>query len=59
MDDAKLRAQPVKQASLFAANDAQASYQIDEPLLGLGFGRETQYVWQGTYYRVKGDPDNS
>ena len=59
MDDAKLRPQPVKQASLFPANDARASYQIDEPLLGLGFGRETQYVWQGTYYRVKGDPDNS
>ena len=36
-----------------------ASYQIDEPLLGLGFGRETQYVWSGVYYRVKGDPDNS
>jgi len=59
LDDAKLRPQPVKQASLFPANDARASYQIDEPLLGLGFGRETQYVWQGTYYRVKGDPDNS
>jgi len=58
MDDAELR--PVQeQPSLSSTNDVATSYQIDEPILGLGFGRETQYVWRGNYYRVKGDPDNS
>ena len=52
-------ARPADQASIYAVEEAGTSYQIDEPLLGLGFGRETQYVWQGFYYRVKGDPDNS
>jgi hypothetical protein len=59
MDDAQLRPRPAGQASIYAVEKAGTSYQIDEPLLGLGFGRETQYVWQGSYYRVKGDPDNS
>ncbi|HLM94289.1 MAG TPA: hypothetical protein VK273_10785 [Gaiellaceae bacterium] len=59
MDDAQLRPRPAGQSSIYAVDEAGTSYQIDEPLLGLGFGRETQYVWQGFYYRVKGDPDNS
>ncbi len=59
MDDAELRPLPAGQASIYAVEEAGTSYQIDEPLLGLGFGRETQYVWQGFYYQVKGDPDNS
>jgi Carbohydrate binding domain len=36
-----------------------SSLQLDEPLLGLGFGRDTPYVWEGKFYRVAGDPDNS
>ena len=59
MDGAQLSNRPADQASIYAAEQSGTSYQIDEPLLGLGFGRETQYVWQGVYYRVKGDPDNS
>ena len=59
VDGAQLRTRPANQASIYAAKKTGTSYQIDEPLLGLGFGRETQYVWQGVYYRVKGDPDNS
>ena len=59
MDGAELKQRPADQASIYAVEPSGMSYQIDEPLLGLGFGRETQYVWQGVYYRVKGDPDNS
>jgi hypothetical protein len=59
MDGAQLEQRPANQASIYAVEPSGASYQIDEPLLGLGFGRETQYVWSGVYYRVKGDPDNS
>jgi hypothetical protein len=59
MDGAELRPLPAGQASIYAVEEGGTSYQIDEPLLGLGFGRETQYVWQGFYYRVEGDPDNS
>jgi hypothetical protein len=59
MDGAQLEQRPAGQASIFAVEPTGTSYQIDEPLLGLGFGRETQYVWQGFYYRVEGDPDNS
>lgn len=59
MDGAQLEQRPPNQASIYAVEQAGTSYQIDEPLLGLGFGRETQYVWSGVYYRVKGDPDNS
>ena len=59
MDGAQLEQRPSNQASIYAVEPSGASYQIDEPLLGLGFGRETQYVWSGVYYRVKGDPDNS
>jgi hypothetical protein len=59
MDDAELRPVGPDQPSLFSTNDVGTSYQIDEPILGLGFGRETQYVWLGNYYRVEGDPDNS
>jgi hypothetical protein len=59
MDGAHLEQRPPNQASIYAVEQAGSAYQIDEPLLGLGFGRETQYVWSGVYYRVKGDPDNS
>jgi hypothetical protein len=59
MDGAELRRQPASPPRLFSTATVGSSYQIDEPLLGLGFGRETQYVWEGTYYRVEGDPDNS
>ena len=59
MDGAELKQRPAAQASIYAVEPSGTSYQLDEPLLGLGFGRETQYVWQGVYYRVKGDPDNS
>jgi len=59
MDGAELKQRPPDQASIYAVERSGMSHQIDEPLLGLGFGRETQYVWQGVYYRVKGDPDNS
>jgi len=59
MDGAVLRPVSAQAPSLFAGKPEGTSYQIDEPLLGLGFGRETQYVWEGVYYRVKGDPDNS
>jgi hypothetical protein len=59
MDGMQVRRQPPSQTSIYAPSDPGASYQIDEPLLGLGFGRETQYVWDGSYYLVKGDPDNS
>ncbi len=59
VDGAALRRHPPTPVSLFTMNQPTASYQIDEPILGLGFGRETQYVWQGTYYSAKGDPDNS
>ena len=59
MDGAQLKPQPAERASIYAVEPSGASYQVDEPLLGLGFGRETQYVWSGVYYRVEGDPDNS
>ena len=59
MDGAQLKEMPARPASIYAVESSGTSYQIDEPLLGLGFGRETQYVWSGVYYRVKGDPDNS
>jgi hypothetical protein len=59
MDGAQLEQHPATHASIYAVEPSGTSYQIDEPLLGLGFGRETQYVWSGVYYRVKGDPDNS
>jgi hypothetical protein len=59
MDGAQLKKPPAQQASIYAIEPSGTSYQIDEPLLGLGFGRETQYVWSGVYYQVKGDPDNS
>ena len=38
---------------------APGSFQIDRPLLGLGFGRVVDYTWEGRFYRVEGDPDNS
>lgn len=41
------------------ASSGGSSFQIDEPVLGLGFGRTTPYTWEGKYYRVAGDPDNS
>ena len=59
MDGAQLKEMPARPASIYSVESSGTSYQIDEPLLGLGFGRETQYVWSGVYYRVKGDPDNS
>ena len=59
MDGAQLKEMPARPVSIYAVQSSGTSYQIDEPLLGLGFGRETQYVWSGVYYRVKGDPDNS
>jgi carbohydrate binding protein with CBM4/9 domain len=36
-----------------------SQWQIDEPLLGLGFGRLVDYTWDGLFYEVEGDPDNS
>jgi O-antigen ligase len=32
---------------------------IDEPLLGLGFGRSFNYIWNGAIYHLDGDPHNS
>jgi Carbohydrate binding domain len=37
----------------------KSSFHVAEPLLGLGFGRTVSYVWNGRFYRVDGDPDNS
>ena len=48
------------QAVLFVAETTRRrSYQIDEPLLGLGFGRRPSTSGTGVYHRVKGDPHNS
>jgi hypothetical protein len=46
-------------ASASAAKPPRSSFDIREPLLGLGFGRTVSYVWHGRFYRVAGDPDNS
>jgi O-antigen ligase len=32
---------------------------IDEPLLGLGFGRSLTYSWENAVYELDGDPHNS
>lgn len=64
MDNAKLRLR----AKLDSLPDVHllpppappaAGWQIDEPLLGLGFGRSVDYTWDGRLYTVEGDPDNS
>jgi hypothetical protein len=35
------------------------SLQVDEVLLGSGFGRPTSFLFEGRVYRLEGDPDNS
>lgn len=32
---------------------------IEQPLLGLGFGRTFNYIWNGYVYHLEGDPHNS
>jgi O-antigen ligase len=32
---------------------------IEEPVLGLGFGRSFNYTWNGAAYHLEGDPHNS
>jgi hypothetical protein len=58
----ELRSAPESSGSIANAPAAQpprSSFDIQEPLLGLGFGRTVSYVWHGRFYRVAGDPDNS
>jgi O-antigen ligase len=40
-----------------AASDE--SWTGEEPLLGLGFGRSFNYIWNGYAYHLEGDPHNS
>lgn len=60
-DQGSLRLEGKPVAGVGAPKRAQAasSFQIDRPLLGLGFGRVVDYTWEGRFYRVEGDPDNS
>jgi hypothetical protein len=56
----ELRSAPsTTRATAGASNPPRSSFDIREPLLGLGFGRTVSYVWHGRFYRVAGDPDNS
>jgi carbohydrate binding protein with CBM4/9 domain len=62
-DDVQVRRfAPVTQAAgahVSGANTAQARhFRIAEPLLGLGFGRSFDYIWEGTVYHFDGDPHN-
>jgi O-antigen ligase len=38
---------------------ADESWTWEEPLLGLGFGRSFNYIWNGAAYHLQGDPHNS
>ena len=38
---------------------SDASRRWEEPLLGLGFGRSFNYIWNGYAYHLEGDPHNS
>jgi O-antigen ligase len=50
-------AQAGKQPTPPAASDE--SWTGEEPLLGLGFGRSLNYIWNGYAYHLEGDPHNS
>ena len=42
-----------------ASNGAHGGLRDAEPLIGLGFGREIDYLWGGNVYHLHGDPHNS
>jgi hypothetical protein len=39
--------------------DRAGGLRNGEPLIGLGFGRSLDYIWNGGVYRLDGDPHNS
>jgi O-antigen ligase len=64
VDGAELaRAEKNAAATTGANSSAEAATKettsLDEPLLGLGFGRSFNYIWNGAVYHLDGDPHNS
>jgi O-antigen ligase len=65
MDQASLTETAISQPAQAAGGQPIApaasdeSWTGEEPLLGLGFGRSLNYIWNGYAYHLEGDPHNS